>query len=96
MPAVRVLAHSLVQPVPANVEAPVTPSAPVSQLVLDPATQSHRREMLRRAERENVIEGASCNPATQYVREAFIRGDVDHDGAIALLDVHYGLTRSGA
>ncbi len=88
MPAVKALARSYVQPEPVAAAVPM-----VTRPGLDQAEQDHRREMLRRAERENLIEGASCNPDTQYVREALIRGDVDHDGAIAMLDLHYGIKR---
>jgi hypothetical protein len=88
MPAVKALTRTVALPVP--IVRPVPTALPV----LEQAEQDHRREMLRRAERENVIEGASCNPDTQYVREAFIRGDVDHDGAIAMLDLHYGVKRT--
>jgi hypothetical protein len=88
MPAVKALARSFVQ------VAPVAAAVPTASPVLDQAEQDHRREMLRRARHETIIEGGVHDLSTRYIDEALIRGEVDHDGAIAMLDQHYGIDRA--
>jgi hypothetical protein len=62
-------------------------------VVLSQAEQDQRREQLRRAYHESLIEGGTLDPATDYIREAFIRGEVDTAAAIAMVKSHYGLPR---
>jgi Antitoxin VbhA len=92
MPADLALARSFVPSVSAAAGAPV--ALPVSPPALSQADQDHRREMLRRARHESIIEGGVHDRSTRYIDEALIRGDVDHDGAIAMLDQHYGISRA--
>jgi hypothetical protein len=94
MPAVKALARSFVQPVPSTAGTPMAPPVHVSSPAVDQAVQDHRREMLRRARHETIIEGGVHDLSTRYIDEALIRGEVDHDGAIAMLDKHYGINRS--
>ncbi len=71
----------------------VPSSAASTPVVLSQAEQDERREQLRRAYHESLIEGGTLDPATDYIDEAFIRGDVDTTGAIAMVKAHYGLPR---
>jgi menaquinone-dependent protoporphyrinogen IX oxidase len=57
----------------------------------DPDQQDVRRELLRRAQHSNRLEGAEPNPAYAYIDEAFIRGDVDADGAATMLRAHHNI-----
>jgi hypothetical protein len=62
-------------------------------VVLSQAEQDQRREQLRRAYHESLIEGGTLDPAADYIDDAFVRGDVDTAGAIEMVKVHYGLPR---
>jgi hypothetical protein len=55
-----------------------------------------RRESLRRSAHESVIEGARPDPATDYIFEAYIRGQIEATDIIGWLDKHYGVARSPA
>jgi hypothetical protein len=53
--------------------------------------QEERRELLRRAQHSNRLDGIEPNPEHDFIREALIRGDVDADGAIAMLRAHHNI-----
>jgi Antitoxin VbhA len=61
--------------------------------LLSDEEQDARRERLRRARHESIIEGGTHDRTTEYIDEAFIRGEIDNEGAIAMLDKHYGIVR---
>jgi hypothetical protein len=56
--------------------------------IFDLDEQEERREIKRRSQHSNRLEGIEPNPEHDFIREAFIRGDVDADGAIAMLRAH--------
>jgi hypothetical protein len=53
--------------------------------------QEERREIMRRSQHSNRLAGIEPNPEHDYIREAIIRGDVDGDGAIAMIRAHHGI-----
>ena len=60
---------------------------------LSQAEMSARRESLAASFHESRIEGARPNPDTQYIFEAYIRGQIEITDVIPWLDKHYGVAR---
>jgi hypothetical protein len=85
--------------------APLTAALPLERAVpaqsgptqnrprLSQADMDDRRESLRCSAHESLIEGARPDPATDYIFEAYVRGQIDATELIPWLDKHYGTTR---
>lgn len=53
--------------------------------IYDEHDQDVRREMLRRAQHENHLEGQELNPKHDHLREAYIRGELNADQLVAAI-----------
>ena len=60
---------------------------------LSPAEMNVRRERITASFHESIIEGATPDPATNYIFEAYIRGQIEITDLIPWLDKHYGVVR---